>query len=108
MKLNEIKNLLADTIETYSTTIRRKEGEDLYEYEYEVDLSKLEPTTKFLNVLFGQDTIYEKLKDFEVESIYCGQHGFIINLKMEDETLLENIAKENKIPVNISKYIVTD
>ena len=109
MKLNEIKNLLADEIETYSTTIQNQEGDDLYEYEYELKVSKQDPEKRLLRVLFlKKDNVYEQLKDFEVETIYCGQHGFIVQLIINDKDLLQKIANENQIPLTTTKYVVTE
>lgn len=108
MKLNEIKNLLADEIETYSTVIQNQEGEDLYEYEYELKVSKQNPGKRLIRVLLGEDNTYEQLKDFEVETIYCGHSGFIIQLIVNDKDLFQKIANENQIPLTTTRYIVTE
>ena len=108
MKLNEIKNLLADGIETYSTTIRKKDEKgELYDYEYELEPSKQDPALRFMNVLFGNNQ-YDKLEELEVKAIYSGKNGFIIDLRLDDATLFEKIAKENKIPLRMTKYSVVE
>lgn len=108
MKLNEIKNLLADSIQTYSTRVQRQEGEDVYTYEYEIEVSKQDPTKIFMSVLFGVDNIYDALKDLDVEHIYCGKNGFIVQLITNDDDLFERIAKEAKIPLKVTKSIMIE
>lgn len=108
MKLNEIKDLLADSIETYSTTVRTEIEGNLYDVEYELNVSKQDATKRFISVLFGGDRIYDALKELEVKTIYCGSDGFIVNLDVSDPTLFEKLATENRIPLTTTKYIVVD
>ena len=108
MKLNEIKNLLADSIETYSTTVRKEIDGNLYDVQYELNVSKQDATKRFITVLFGGDRIYDALKELEVKTIYCGSNGFIIELDVSDPELFEKLATENHIPLTTTKYVVID
>jgi len=110
MKLNQIKNLLADEIETYSTTIRKKDEKgDLYDYEYELKVNKQDPGKRLLRVLLlKEDNVYEALKELEVKTIYCGNSGFIVELNVSDPTLFEKLANENQIPLTTTKYSVVE
>ena len=110
MKLSEIKNLLADKIQTYSTTIIKVEGEDKFEYEYELHPSHCKrPELNLLNAIFCNDPIYNELKDLEVKYIYCGDKGFVVDVDVKDAyELFEKIANENKIPLIIKKYVVVE
>lgn len=108
MKLSELKPVLADSIESYGCVVKREENGDMYEFEYELQVQKQDAAIRFFNLLF-HDNVYEELKDLEVVSVFSTEHGFSVYLNVEDSYLLfENIAKDNKIPLKITKTIIVE
>ena len=108
MKLSELKPVLADGIESYGCVVKKEENGDMYEFEYELQVQKQDPAIRFFNLLF-RDNVYEELKDLEVLNVFSTGHGFSVYLNVEDSYLLfEKIAKDNKIPLKITKTILVE
>lgn len=108
MKLSELRPVLADSIESYGCVIKKEDNGDVYEFEYELQVHKQDPSIRFFNLLF-HDNVYEELKDLEVVNVFSTQHGFSVYLDVKDSYLLfESIAKDNKIPLTITKTILVE
>ncbi len=100
MKLKKIKKLLADKIESY-TVVAKEEDEqgNVYEVEYTIDCSAIEPEKRMLYELF-KDPIYQGLKNFKVDTVFSGKNGFVVYLKAGRKlTKFKEIAKQNKIQI---------
>lgn len=115
MKLKKLKKLLADKIESYTVVVKEEDEQgNVYEVEYTIDCSTIEPEKKFLYELF-KDPIYEGLKNFKVDTVFSGKNGFLVYLKAGRKlSKLKEIAKQNKIQIKSTepeliestKYIV--
>jgi len=108
MKLNEVKDLLADKIAYYTTTNQREENGEKFEFEYQLRLDKQSPEFKLLTALFSNE-VFKELNELEVNYIGCDRNGFIISIKGEDVyKLFEEINRKHKIPLTITKNILTE
>ena len=100
MKLKKIKKLLADKIESYTVVVKEEDEQgNVYEVEYTIDCSAIAPEKSMLYELF-KDPIYQGLKNFKVDTVFSGKHGFLVYLKAGRKlTKFKEIAKQNKIQI---------
>lgn len=107
MRLEEIKNLLADCIRTYSITVEKEDAGKKILCEYNLEVSKTEPEKKLLYAIFPEkDEIYNILSKKKVKAIFVTESGFGIELIDATPQEFEELSKKFNVPLTVENSIL--